>query len=86
MACDLSKTVLDELENGRRGNFSPDTIAAVEAALGWEPGSAERVRKGQEPREYEDPMLTRLRVLWARLSPDARAMLVEVAERAAPSA
>lgn len=75
--------VLAAIENAERENISPDTIAAIEAALSWEPGSAERIRAGLTPRRYEDPGLTRLRVLWPRLSSDARTMLVEVAERSA---
>ncbi len=74
--------VIAAIENAERDNFSPDTLAAIEAALSWEPGSAERARAGLRPRRYEDPGLTRLRALWPRLSADARRMLVDLAERA----
>lgn len=74
--------VIAAIENAERDNFSPDTIAAIEAALSWEAGSLDRVRAGLGPKRYEDPGLTRLRTLWPRLSKDARVMLVDVAERA----
>lgn len=79
--CGVGARVIAAIENAERENFSPDTIAAIEAALSWEPGSADRIRAGLRPRRYEDAGLTRLRALWPRLSPDARVMLVEVAER-----
>lgn len=81
-ACGLKSRVIAAIENAERENFSPDTIAAIEAGLGWEPGSAERIRKGQRPIRREDPLLVRLRDVWPHLSRDSRRMLVELAERA----
>ncbi len=80
--CGLGTRVISALELGERTNFSPATIAAVEDALGWEPGSADRIRAGLRPLQRDDPQLTRLRSLWPRLSPDARRMLLDLAERA----
>ncbi len=80
-AAGISERVLVDLELGLRTNFSEDTIGIIEAALGWEPGSAEAVRHGLRPRRWGDPLVTRLLVLWPRLSPDARRMIVELAER-----
>lgn len=81
-ACRLSVRVVGELERAERTNFTAETLGAVEAALGWEPGSADRVRAGLAPRRREDNDLARLRALWPRLSPGSRRMLVELAERA----
>lgn len=80
--CGLSERVITALELHERDNFSAETIAAVEAALGWDPGSAERVRSGLRPVRREDADLARLRTLWPRLSRDARRMLVRFAEDA----
>lgn len=74
--------MLVDLEGGHRRNYQPETLAVVEAALGWEPGSMDRVRGGLTPLQREDPLLTRLRILWPRLDRGARTMLVEMAERA----
>ena len=79
----VSVRTLVDLERGLRSNFSPDTLAAVEAALGWVAGSCDRVRAGLEPRRWEDPMLTRLRILWPRMSSDARRIMLDLAEHAA---
>lgn len=78
--CGISTRVITAIERFERTNFSPDTIAAIEAGLGWEPGSADRVRAGRRPLRLEDPDLAELRALWSRLSPDARRMLVTLAK------
>lgn len=75
--------MLDDLEKGRRANYSEATLAAIEAALGWEPGTCRRVVEGGRVRHEVDPELMRLLDAWRVLTPDARRMLVEIAERAA---
>lgn len=82
-AAGVSRRVLDDVEKGRRDNYSEATLAAIEAALGWAPGSAMRVVQGGKVRRDADPVLVRLLDVWVTLSPDARAMLVEIAERSA---
>lgn len=54
-AAGVSVRVIDDLERGLRGNYSDATLAAVEAALGWEFGSALRVVQGGRPRREVDP-------------------------------
>lgn len=49
-AVQLSARLLADIEKGRRSNFDPVTLAAVEAALGWETGSVGEVLGGGEPR------------------------------------
>lgn len=80
--CGLSTRVVTALELAERDNFSDDTLAAIEGALAWEPGTAERIRAGLRPRRREDPELARLRALWPRLSADSRRMLIALAENA----
>lgn len=79
----VSTRVLDDVEKGRRDNYSEATLAAIEAALGWAPGTCLRVVQGGKVRRDVDPMLVRLLDVWTTLSPDARSLLVELAERAA---
>ena len=77
----ISPRVLDDVEKARRTNYSDATLAAIEAALGWAPGTCLRVVQGGRVRRDVDPMLVRLLDIWTTLSPDARAMLVAIAEQ-----
>jgi hypothetical protein len=79
----ISPRLLGDMEKGRRSNYSDATLAAVEAALGWEPGTCLRVVQGGAVRRDIDPQLVRLLDAWTTMSPDARLLLLELAERAA---
>jgi hypothetical protein len=68
-AMGVTERTLDKLENG--GKVGPSTLGALENALRWEPGSAERILAGGEPvvrgeqpppraRQYNDPVLQEL--------------------------
>lgn len=82
-AAGISPRVIDDVEKGRRANFSPLTLSALEAALGWQPGAALRVVQGGAVRRVApDDRLARLLELWPRLSVDAQVILVELIERA----
>jgi hypothetical protein len=82
-AAGISTRVIDDLEKGRRGNFSPLTLSAIEAALGWQPGAAMRVVQGGAVRRMgPDERLSRLLELWPRLGADAQTILVDLVERA----
>jgi hypothetical protein len=48
-ASGISTRILGDIETGRRGNFDPTTIAALENTLGWATGSANRIAHGGEP-------------------------------------
>lgn len=75
--------MVDDIEKGRRTNFSPLTLGALEAALGWQPGAALRVVQGGSVRRVSpDERLSRLLELWPRLGVDAQVILVELIERA----
>lgn len=79
----VSPRTLDHLEAANRTRYSPGVTAAVEVALGWEAGSVASVVAGGHPTPTRDPDLERLRAAWARLSPDARRMLILLAEQSA---
>lgn len=81
-AIGLSERVIAAVENAERPNISPEVLATIEAALGWEVGGAVRVLQGREPRRRVDERMVRLLDLWPRLSPDAQRLVVEFAERA----
>jgi hypothetical protein len=82
-ATGLSARLLDDLETGRRDNYQDETLSAVEVALGWMPGTSRRIVQGGRVRREMDPDLVRVFDVWPRLSPDAKRMLAELAERVA---
>ena len=90
-ATGLSTTTVDAIEHARIRVgayadvvvFDPATIATLEHALGWEPGSIERIRKGLQPTYDDDPDLTALIDVWHKLSPGSRRMLRLLAQEAA---
>ena len=81
-AAGLSPRLVGDVEKGRRDNYSDATLAAVEAALGWEPGTCLRIVQGGKVRRDVDPQMMRLLDAWRTLPPEARELLVEMAERA----
>jgi transcriptional regulator with XRE-family HTH domain len=54
-ALQVSVRLLSDIENGRRSNYDPVTIAALENVLGWETGSAQRIADGGEPELRQQP-------------------------------
>jgi transcriptional regulator with XRE-family HTH domain len=82
-ASGVSERVIDDIENGNRSNYLDATLAAIEAALGWAPGSCLRIVQGGRVRREHDPLLVRLLDSWRLMSPDARELLVMMAEQAA---
>lgn len=79
---DLEVRTLAAIENGERRNFTTETKAVIERALGWEIGDFDRVLNGGEPNRHYPPDLVRLMDMWAQLSAEARRMLVGMAEDA----
>lgn len=49
-AAQITTRVVSDIENGRRYNFDPVTIAKLEKTLGWATGSVDDVANGGEPR------------------------------------
>ena len=74
--------MLGDVEKARRDNYSDATLAALEAALGWEAGTARRVVQGGRVRREVDPQLVRLLDAWRALPAEARELLVMMAEQA----
>lgn len=54
-AAAVSLRTLGDIEKARRTSYDPNTIAALENALGWEPGTVNRVVAGHEPRLRRPP-------------------------------
>src|SRR5690606_15588684 len=63
---------LNNLEKGKR--VSPNTVSKVELALGWKPGSADRVLAGGEPIYADEAMRTTM----SNLDPKVRSALVQM--------
>lgn len=76
----LGVRTLSDLERGARTTYSPETLAAVEAVLGWAPGSVRRVLDGGEPLREQDDDLTAVLSAWPHLDARARAALRAAAE------
>lgn len=83
-AARVSARVIGDLERGRRSNYLDTTKAAVEGALGWDPGSCDAIVNGGHLTRDADPLLVRLHQMWPRLSHDAKVVLVQLAERVLP--
>lgn len=83
LASGLSLSTLDNIEHGRKQSYDPATLAALEHALGWEHGSAERVLSGLDPKQLEDSDLSALVDVWPKLSAGTRRMLRILATEAA---
>lgn len=75
----VSVRLLGSLEAGEARQYDPVTVHRVESALGWADGSVQRVVEGGQPDERVDVLLARICDAWPRLSPDARAILSELA-------
>lgn len=84
-AAGLGARTLGDVERGRRDNYSDATLAAIEAALGWEPGTCLRIVQGGRVRRDIDPQMMRLLDAWRTLPPEARELLVLMAEQASRS-
>lgn len=81
-ASGVSKRVLCDLENGKRGNYTESTLGQVEGALGWEPGEILARAAGRRVDRAPDRELRRIRDAWPNLSTDARRILADLAENA----
>jgi transcriptional regulator with XRE-family HTH domain len=79
-AIGMSARTLGDLERGKAADYDDDTRAAIESAVRWEPRSVERVLEGGKPRRARDNVLAQFEQAWIELSPDARRLLVLLAE------
>lgn len=83
-ATGLSKRTIQTIESGSRTGRPRDaTLARIELALGWQPGSAQRIVEGGRPRDAVDPLLARVLAAWPQLAGDGQVQLAEAAERMA---
>lgn len=77
--CGVSRGTLSALERGTRGTYRPETLAAVEAGLGWAPGSITALHDGRPVVRDGDEALAQLHALWPLLGERDRAALVAIA-------
>lgn len=78
----VSVRTIGNLEAGEVRQYDAQTIARLEHALGWAPGSVERVLEGGAPVVETDELLAIIRQAWPRLPVEARRLLAELAVRA----
>ena len=75
----LGVRTIQDIEAGKRGNYSETTKAKIEVALGWTRGSLDRVANGLEPGIVPDPKLEQLTLMWRRLDDERKTTLVRLA-------
>lgn len=80
-ATGLSRRVLEDLESGARDTYLPATLAAVEVALEWEPGSCQRLADGLKLEYGNGPDMRAILDAWPRLDDGARRMLANLARQ-----
>ena len=77
----LSPRTLFDLRAGERTFYRADTLDRLELALDWSPGSVDRVLAGRQPQRKRDADMARIERVWPELSPEARRMVADLAER-----
>lgn len=80
LATGLSVRLLADIEGGTRTNYSARTFAAIEAALGWEGGTCERILGGGRIQRSTNPSLRRVIELWPLLSDDVQRSVATLVE------
>lgn len=75
-AAGVSLRTVESLLSGQPANYRTRTVADVEAALEWEPGSIQRVLEGGRPRRSPHPELARVARAWPRLSDRDRRLIL----------
>ncbi len=79
----LGRSTIYDLRAGTRTSYESDTLARLEAALRWNPGSVERVLRGGDPDRIEDAKLARVLKGWPDLTPEVQALIADLVERSA---
>ncbi len=74
-----SRTV-DDLENGRRANYEPSTIAHMELAYRWAPGSFVRVMNGEAAVDLPEPPQPIEAISDVAMDPDVLGILRKLAD------
>lgn len=77
-AAGLSPRTIEDLTAGRRTRYRETTLYAVESALGWEHGAAQRIVEGGSVRRQDDAGLARITDAWPRLTEQSRRVLLAV--------
>jgi transcriptional regulator with XRE-family HTH domain len=80
----VSPRTLFDLRQGDRSSYEGEILDRIETALGWQPGSIERVLEGRAPTRMADPDLARIHHAWRDLPPEVRRVLADVAEHYRP--
>lgn len=76
----IKPRTLSDLERGARSNFSPETLGAVEDALGWVPGSVQTILTGGQPQPAHDEDLVAIINIWPEIDYAGRRAVRTLAE------
>lgn len=82
----LSVRTLGAIERGDKTSYDPHTLATVEHALGWVPGSSENVLRGGEPIEgdaTDDGDFATVLQVWPQLPMPARRFVAHMIDEVA---
>jgi transcriptional regulator with XRE-family HTH domain len=79
-AAGLSVRTIEDITAGRRRSYRETTLYRIEAALGWEHGSARRLVEGSPVQREIDPVFARVRDAWPRLTERDRHIVLAVVE------
>lgn len=71
---------IGHIEQADEHNYSDETKACIEDALGWQRGSFDLVVEGRAPRPVTDPAFQRVRLAWPDLSQRERETLANLAD------
>jgi hypothetical protein len=78
-AAGLSRTV-ERLAAAEADAYRQHTIDRLEAVMGWQHGSVDRILEGQQPQPVPDPGWERLAAAWPRLTQRGRRIVLAVVE------
>lgn len=76
----IGERTLYKIRHAEQSSYDGETLSKLESALRWEPGSAQRVLEGREPRRIPDAQLARVLHAWPDLTPAAREAVAATAE------
>lgn len=79
MGC--SRTLITDLELGRRGNFKDDILWRIEGELGWETDEIRARLAGKTVRRSYPPELRTVVDNWRRLPPNVQRGIYELARQ-----
>jgi hypothetical protein len=76
----IGQRTVERLENGEQSGYRTGTIDRLEAAMGWQHGSVDRVLEGGQPQPLPDPIMAKILDAWPHLSRRDRRVVLALVE------